>query len=103
MIATDVKVWVATTPVDMRKSFDALRAVVENFLQRDPQSGHLFVFRNKGGHLAKILWHDREGWTIYYRRMDHGTFHFPDDGTTAVEISRDKLLELLSGKPIRKS
>lgn len=103
MIATDVKVWVATTPVDMRKSFDALRAVVENFLQRDPHDGHLFVFRNKGGHLAKILWHDREGWTIYYRRLDHGAFHFPDDGTTAVEISREALLELLSGKPIRKS
>ena len=103
MIATDVKVWIATTPVDMRKSFDALAAVVENFLQRDPQSGHLFVFRNKGGHLAKILWHDREGWTIYYRRLDHGTFHFPDDGTTAVEVSREALLDLLSGKPIRKS
>lgn len=103
MIAPDVKVWIATTPVDMRKSFDALAAVVENFLQRDPQSGHLFVFRNKGGHLVKILWRDREGWTIYYRRLDHGLFHFPDDGTTAVEISREALLELLSGKPVRKS
>lgn len=103
MIATDVKVWIATTPVDMRKSFDALASVVENFLQRDPQSGHLFVFRNRGGQLVKILWHDREGWTIYYRRLDHGLFHFPDDGTTAVEISREALLEFLSGKPIRKS
>jgi transposase len=103
MIATDVKVWIATTPLDMRKSFDALAAVVENFLQRDPRSGHLFVFRNKGGHLVKILWHDREGWTIYYRRLDHGRFRFPDDGTTAVEIPREALLDLLSGKPIRKS
>jgi transposase len=103
MIAPDVKVWIATTPVDMRKSFDALAAVVENFLQRDPHGGHLFVFRNKGGHLAKILWHDREGWTIYYRRLDHGVFHFPDDGTTAVEISRQALLDLLSGKPVKTS
>ena len=102
MIAADVQVWIATTPVDMRKSFDALAAVVQNFLQRDPESGHLFVFRNKGGHLAKILWHDREGWTIYYRRLDQGAFHFPDDGTTAVEISREQLLDLLSGKPVRK-
>ena len=103
MIASNVKVWIATTPVDMRKSFDALRAVVENFLQRDPHGGHLFVFRNRGGHLLKILWHDRAGWTLYYRRLDRGTFHFPDDGTTAVEISRDGLLELLSGKPVRNS
>jgi transposase len=103
MIGSDVKVWIATTPVDMRKSFDALASVVENFLKHDPQGGHLFVFRNKGGHLAKILWHDREGWTIYYRRLDHGLFHFPDDGTTAVEISRAALLDLLLGKPVRKS
>ena len=103
MIASDVKVWIATTPVDMRKSFDALAAVVEKFLQHDPQSGHLFVFRNRGGHLVKILWHDREGWTIYYRRLDHGLFHFPDDGTTAVEISRAALLDLLVGKPIQRS
>ena len=103
MIAPDVQVWVATTPVDMRKSFDALCGVVENFLQRDPQSGHLFVFRNRGGHLLKILWHDREGWAIYYKRLDQGLFHFPDDGTTTVEISRATLVELLAGKPVRKS
>jgi transposase len=103
MIAPDVKVWVATTPVDMRKSFDALAAVVESFLKRDPHSGHLFVFRNRGGHLAKVLWHDHEGWAIYYKRLDHGLFHFPDDGTTAVSISRQVLLDLLSGKPVRKS
>lgn len=103
MIATDVQVWVATTPVDMRKSFDALVAVVENFLRHDPHGGHLFVFRNRGGHLVKILWHDREGWAIFYKRLDHGAFPFPDDGTTAVEISREALLELLSGKPVRKS
>lgn len=103
MIATGVKVWVATTPVDMRKSFDALRAVVENFLERDPQSGHLFVFRSRSGQLVKILWHDREGWAIYYKRLDQGLFHFPDDGTTAIEISRAALVELLAGKPVRKS
>lgn len=103
MIAPDVQVWVATTPVDMRKSFDALAAVVENFLGRDPHSGHLFVFRNRGGHLVKVLWHDREGWAIYYKRLEQGVFHFPDDGTTAVTISRETLVELLSGKPVRKS
>ena len=106
MIATDltkVQVWVATTPVDMRKSFDTLAAVVEKFLQHDPASGHLFVFRNKGGHLAKVLWHDREGWAIYYKRLDEGVFYFPDDGTTSVKVSQEALLELLSGRPVKKS
>lgn len=101
MIGPDVKVWVATTPVDMRKSFDTLAAVVEKFLQHDPASGHLFVFRNKGGHLLKILWHDHEGWAIYYKRLEQGVFHFPNDGTTAVTISRAALLKLLSGKPVK--
>ncbi len=52
MIAADlqgVEVWVATTPIDMRKSFDGLAEVVRSFLGRDPQSGHLFVFRTRAG------------------------------------------------------
>ena len=93
----DVQVWVATTPVDMRKSFDALAEVVRAFLQRDPQSGHLFVFRNRGGQLLKILWYDRDGLAIFYKRLERGAFQFPRASETAVEISRDELLRLLSG------
>lgn len=103
MIDSAGKVWVATTPIDMRKSFDTLAAVVEKFLGHDPRSGQLFVFRNKGGQLVKILWWDRQGWAIYYQRLEAGKFFFPDDGTTAVTISREALLQLLSGKPITKS
>lgn len=102
MIGSDVQVWVATTPVDMRKSFDALASVVEKFLGRDPRSGHLFVFRNKGGHLAKVLWWDQQGWAIYYKRLEQGVFAFPNDGTTAVAIDGQALLDLLSGKPLAK-
>jgi len=97
MIAAHVQVWVATTPVDMRKSFDALAEVVRAFLGRDPHSGSLFVFRNKSGHLVKILWWEPTGWTLYYRRLEEGVFHFPNDGTTAVEIPREELLKLLTG------
>lgn len=103
MIAADlagVEVWVATTPVDMRKSFDSLAEVVRSFLGRDPLSGHLFVFRNKGGHLVKILWWDRDGLAIYYKRLERGVFQFPRSNTTAVEISREQLLSLLSGMSV---
>ena len=96
----EVQVWVATTPVDMRKSFDALAEVVRSFLGRDPLSGHLFVFRNRGGHLLKILWYDRDGLAIYYKRLERGAFQFPHDGTTAVEITREQLVRLLSGARI---
>ncbi len=103
MIATNlpgVAVWVATTPIDMRKSFDGLAEVVRSFLGRDPLSGSLFVFRNKGGHLLKILWWDRDGLAIYYKRLERGAFQFPRSNATAVEITSDQLLRLLSGLDI---
>jgi transposase len=93
----DVQVWVATTPIDMRKSFDGLAEVVRSFLGRDPLSGNLFVFRNKGGHLVKILWWDRDGLAIYYKRLERGVFQFPRSNETAVEITSNGLLRLLSG------
>jgi transposase len=94
---TSAQVWVATTPVDMRKSFDSLAEVVRSFLGRDPLSGHLFVFRNKGGHLVKVLWWDRDGLAIYYKRLERGQFPWPRANGTAVEITSQQLLRLLSG------
>jgi len=96
-----LQVWVATTPVDMRKSFDALAEVVRAFLGHDPLSGSLFVFRNKAGQLVKILWWDRDGLAIYYKRLERGAFQFPRGNTTAVEISCEALLRLLSGQSLR--
>jgi transposase len=93
----EVRVWVATTPVDMRKSFDSLAEVVRSFLSRDPLTGQMFVFRNRGGQLVKILWWDQNGLAIYYKRLEQGVFLFPPGNTTAVEITRDDLLRLLSG------
>lgn len=93
-----VQVWVATTPVDMRKSFDSLAEVVKNFLGHDPLSGNLFVFRNKSRQLVKILWWDQDGLTIYYKRLERGEFQFPKGSTPSLEISREQLLQLLSGK-----
>jgi transposase len=97
---SDVQVWVATTPVDMRKSFDALAEVVRSFLGHDPQSGHLFVFRNRRRQLVKVLWWDREGLAIYYKRLERGEFQFPRASATAVEITSGQLLRLLSGRSI---
>ena len=103
MIANDLaglQVWIATTPVDMRKSFDSLAEVVKSFLGHDPLSGNLFVFRNKGGHLLKILWWDRDGLTIYYKRLEEGEFQFPRASTPSIEISCEGLLQLLSGNRV---
>jgi transposase len=93
----NLQVWIATTPLDMRKSFDGLAEVVRAFLGHDPLSGSLFVFRNRGGHLLKILWYDQNGLAIYYKRLERGAFRWPRSNGVAVEITREQLLRLLSG------
>ncbi|MCE9546599.1 MAG: IS66 family insertion sequence element accessory protein TnpB [Planctomycetia bacterium] len=93
----DVQVWVATMPVDMRKSFDGLAEVVRSFLGQNPLSGSLFVFRNRNAQRVKILWWDRDGLAIYYKRLERGTFQFPASGAKSVNIDSAQLMRLLSG------
>jgi transposase len=92
-----VQVWVATLPIDMRKSFDGLAEVVRNFLSKDPLSGQLFVFRNRTAQRVKILWWDRDGLAIYYKRLERGAFQFPRANMPVVEVTREELVRLLSG------
>lgn len=91
------QVWLATTPVDMRKSFDGLAEIVRAFLGQDPLSGHLFVFRNKSSQRLKILWWDRGGLTIYYKRLERGAFRFPSAKEPSVAVESGQLLRLLDG------
>ncbi len=107
MIRMDpVQVWLATAPVDMRKSFDSLAEHVRAFLGQDPLGGHLFVFRNRRGQRLKVLWWDGragpdgQGLVIYYKRLEKGTFHFPDSAGPCRAISSAQLLRLLEGLEI---
>ena len=93
----NIQVWVATSPVDMRKSFDGLAEVVRAFLGHDPLSGSMFVFRNRSAERVKILWWDRDGLAIYYKRLEKGTFQFPASGGKSIAISSGELVKLLSG------
>ncbi len=92
-----VQVWIATAPVDMRKSFDGLAEIVRAFLGQDPLSGHLFVFRNKSSVRLKILWWDRTGLVLYYKRLERSTFRFPSVKEPALAIDSTQLLRLLEG------
>ena len=94
------QVWIATTPVDMRKSFDGLAEVVRSFLGHDPLGGNVFVFRNRSSERLKILWWDGDGLTIYYKRLERGTFRFPAGHERAVAIDGAQLLRLLDGLEI---
>ena len=94
-----VKIYLSTQPADMRKSFDGLKRLVEEFLEGDPLSGHLFVFRNRRGDRLKILYWDRDGLAIWYKRLEVGTFVFPQtvDQKAGVEVQPAELTMLLDG------
>lgn len=95
-----MRVWIATAPVDMRRSFDGLTEVVRSFLGQDPLSGDLFVFRNKTGERLKILWWDRGGLAIFYKRLERGTFRFPAGRDRTVAVDQAQLLRLLDGMEV---
>ena len=92
-----VKVWLATGHTDMRKGFPGLSLMVQETLKRDPMCGHLFVFRNRSSQRVKILWWDQDGYAIYYKRLERGTFQFPCVGGKSIAIGSEQLKRLLSG------
>jgi transposase len=92
-----VRIWLATQPTDLRKSFDTLAEVVRQQLQADPLSGHLFVFRNKRADRLKLLYWDEDGYVIVYKRLEIGTFRFPKATAAGVEIRAAQLQLLLDG------
>jgi transposase len=81
----------------MRRSFDGLCTMTESIIRQDPFSGHLFVFRNKRKDRVKVLYWDRDGFAIWYKRLEQGTFKFREDGGGGVEIEACRLLLILEG------
>jgi len=73
-----VRVYLCLEPTDMRRSFDGLCRMVREFVGADPLSGDLFVFRSKRGDRVKLLYWLGDGLAIWYRRLEEGTFVFPE-------------------------
>lgn len=92
-----VRVFVAAKPADLRKSFDGLAALVRDIVRQDPLSGHLFAFCNRRKHRVKILFWDRTGFCIWYKRLEKGVFRFPSSDSQGVEINAADLALLLEG------
>lgn len=99
-LSQTVRIYLCAAPTDMRKGFDSLAALVRDFLGYDPLSGHLFVFRSRRGDRLKLLYWDRDGLALYYKRLEQGTFRFPaaaDPVARSVEVSAEELSLLLWG------
>src|ERR1700748_1595044 len=94
-----VRIYLCLEPTDMRKSFDALAVLVREHLQGDPQSGAWFVFRGKQGNRLKILYWDRDGYALWQKRLEQGTFEFPKviGKAAGVSISATDLSLILGG------
>ncbi|QDV39464.1 IS66 family insertion sequence element accessory protein TnpB [Tautonia plasticadhaerens] len=95
-----VRILLAREPADMRKGFDGLAHQVQCVLAEDPFSGHLFVFRNRRGDRLKILYWAGDGFALWYRRLEKGTFRFPipsEAEATSVPVMAADLLMVLEG------
>lgn len=86
-------------PVDIRKSFDGLVGLVRSVLDAEPVSPTFFVFFNKDRNKIKILYWDTDGFAIWYKRLEKGTFHLTlsHSGKTGIRLSRAQLAMLLEG------
>ena len=99
--ASSMRVWLATQPADMRCSFDRLAELAASVTGDDPLSGHLFLFRGRGGDRLKILYWDADGYALWYKRLEKGSFRFPtaaaEGATKGVEVKAADLMMILDG------
>jgi transposase len=98
-----VRVYVCVEPTDMRKGFDTLAARVREFLGHDPLSGHLFLFVGRARDRMKILYWDGDGYAIWCKRLEAGTYRLPAarPDATGVELKASELAMLLEGIDLR--
>ena len=94
-----VKIFIYTQPADMRSGFNKLIMLAESFMLKDAFSGHLFVFFNRVGDKCKILFWDRTGFVIWYKRLEEGTFERLKNptGNLSLEVDGAKLTWILEG------
>ena len=95
-----VRVYLCTEPVDMRRSFDGLSALVMDVLERDPLSGSLFAFTNRRGDKLTLLYSDGQGLCLWYKRLERGRFPIPAASDESLELSAKELALLLDGLDI---
>lgn len=98
-VPTRVRIFLAVAPTDMRKSFDGLQGLAQQVFEQDPLSGHLFLFVNRRRDRIKILLWDRDGFVIWYKRLEAGTFEVPRvaEGQQVAELDATRLSLLLGG------
>lgn len=100
MIPAHVRIFVCTEPMDLRRSFDGLALAARERLGEDPRAGGLFVFANRRANRCKIVWFDRTGACLLYKRLHQARFALPTAGTApGARLDGPGLATLLEGVP----
>lgn len=97
--AQAARIWLAAEATDMRCGFDRLAERVRVVIGQDPLSNSLFVFRSRRGDRLKILLWDRDGFVLWYKRLESGVFKLPrvEVGARSVELRASELAMVLDG------
>ena len=103
-LPSSVRIFLAMEAVDLRRGFDGLAAATRGLIGQDPLSGHLFVFLNRRRNRVKILFWDRTGYLLLFKRLERGTFEWPVrpmPGVRQVEIDAGELGLILEGVDLK--
>ncbi|MGD0141134.1 MAG: IS66 family insertion sequence element accessory protein TnpB [Tepidisphaeraceae bacterium] len=100
---SSARIWLAVAPADMRCGFDRLAELAQAVTSRNPMDGHLFLFRGRGGDRLKILYWDKDGWAVWYKRLEEGVFKLPriEPEQQSVELRASELAMMLDGIDLR--
>ncbi len=99
-LPASVRIFLCLQPVDMRLSFDRLAALAGEVCGQSPLSGHLFVFHSRRRDRLKILYWDRDGLALWYKRLEKGVFPVPKQDAGSLAVSPAELSLLLEGVDI---
>jgi transposase len=93
-LPASIRIFVYTGVTDMRRSFDRLAQMVEEHLAQDPESGHLYLFFNRRRDSVKMLLWEGDGFVIWYKRLEAGTFALPTSGVPRSDGSQPDALQI---------
>jgi transposase len=101
--AATARIWLAVAPADMRCGFDRLAELAQAVTDQNPMEGHLFLFRGRHGDRLKILYWDKDGYALWYKRLEEGVFKLPriEEQKKSVELRASELAMLLDGIDLR--
>ena len=103
-LSPSVRYYLYTNDTDMRKGFDSLCGIISSQMRLDVLSGAIFIFINKKRSQVKLLHWEGDGLSLYYKRLEKGTYELPEysETSTSTALSYQQLQFILQGITLRK-